>query len=357
MNTNRYEPISIRRVVKLALLVNLFGLFVSAGFPQPSKADTSNRPAEGRSQSNVASQSAAKIQPADQIDHRRNSVPPSDPEAIAFLEQMMDFIGNGPAFDAKIRETVWTAGREVVGVGTYEQRGGGSGQFNLQVTMHADGKHRLQQISDGKLAWTRTEIAGKVSLRRVDVGRLEEWVRGTTVESKISPKLKVGAWGEMLSTMQSDYSVRMDTAKLKREPSRDPEPMRVLIGDLKPERRAQVLKDAERKDWPFLYPSRMHVAVKATPDRETGLGHWVPSQIEFWSDPVETVDGGGEKRSRRRMIALIELYSLRQIEPPSAERFRFDNQDAEVNFINETDRYVESYGVQLTQGQRQLLWR
>ena len=93
-------------------------------------------------------------------------------------------------------------GREVVGVGTYEQAGGGSGQYNLQVTMHdGDGKHRLQQISDGKLAWTRTEIAGKVSLRRVDVGRLEEWVRGIADPTGLSPKLKVGAWGEMLDTM------------------------------------------------------------------------------------------------------------------------------------------------------------
>ncbi len=88
-----------------------------------------------------------------------------------------DFWSTVPSFHAKVRETVWTNGREVVGVGTYEQAGGGSGRFNLQVTMHdGDGKHRLQQISDGRLAWTRTEIAGKVSLRRVDVGRLDEWV-------------------------------------------------------------------------------------------------------------------------------------------------------------------------------------
>ena len=56
-------------------------------------------------------------------------------------------------------------------------------------------------------------------------------------------------------------------------------------------------------------------------------------------------DTNGEANSRRRLITLIEMYSLRQIEPPPAERFRFDNQDAEVNFVNETDRYVESYGV------------
>ena len=41
-----------------------------------------------------------------------------------------------PLSIAKVRETVWATGREVVGVGTYEQAGGGSGRFNLQITMH-----------------------------------------------------------------------------------------------------------------------------------------------------------------------------------------------------------------------------
>ena len=46
-----------------------------------------------------------------------------------------------------------------------------------------------------------------------------------------------------------------------------------------------------------------------------------------------------------RLITLIELYSIGAITPPPTERFRFDNQDAEVNFVNETERYIELYGV------------
>lgn len=324
--------------MKLAIATALVVSCCSFLYPHPSHADQS----DGRQVVQASSSTGV----------------PSDPEALALVQQMLDFIGNGPAFDAKVRETVWTSGREVVGVGTYEQAGRGSGQYNLQVTMHdGDGKHRLQQISDGKLAWTRSEIAGEVSLRRVDVGRLEEWVRGITDPASVSPKLKVGAWGEMLDTLQRDYSLRTDTAKLKSALANEPEPMRVVIGDLKPERRAEVLTTAERSEWPFLYPTRVHVAVKASPDSDSGLGQWVPSRIEFWSDPVAGTDDEGKPKSRRRLITLIELYSLRKIEPPPAERFRFENQDAEVNFINETDRYVESYGVNLTQGERQQLWR
>ncbi len=338
MKTNRYNRLSLTRFVKLAA----FGLLTAAACvvasPGSSRADHSDQPSSLPKTAATPKESQAA--------------------AITFLRQMQDFIGNGPAFDAKLRETVWTSGREVVGVGTYEQSGGGSGQYNLQVTMHdGDGKHQLQQISDGKLAWTRTEIAGQVSLRRVDVGRLEEWVRGTERESELSPKLKVGAWGELLESLKRDYSLRIDTARLRMEPSGKPVPMRVLIGELKPDRRAQVLHDAERSEWPSLYPTRVHVAVSATADPETGLGQWVPARIEYWSDPIPNVGSHESSSTNRRLIALIELYSLRPITPPPPERFRFDNQDAEVNFINETDRYVESYGVNLTQGQRRQLFR
>jgi hypothetical protein len=337
MKTNRYNRQSIARVVKLVAFSLVVAMVMSVGLPMDSHAELSESTAAND----------------DQAGQRH-----SEPRAIAYLGQMLDFIGNGPAFESKIRETVWTAGREVKGVGTYEQAGGGSGQFNLHITMFdGDGKHQLHQISDGKLAWTRSEIDGEVSLRRVDVGRLEEWVRGAVAPDELSPKLKVGAWGEMLDTLRSDFFVRLDTAKLVTEPAQPAQPMRVLIGDLKPARRQEILNESGRTEWPMLYPTRMHVAVRATMDPQTGLGPYVPARIEFWSDPVASIDASGNAKPQRRMIALIELYAMHPIEPPPAERFRFENQDAEVNFVNETDRYLKSYGINLTQGQRRELYR
>ena len=58
-----------------------------------------------------------------------------------------------------------------------------------------------------------------------------------------------------------------------------------------------------------------------------------------------------------RLIALIELYSVRPIHKLDERRFRFENQEAEVNFLNETDRYIELYGVRLTERQRRQLQR
>ena len=221
--------------------------------------------------------------------------PISQPQAERLLEQVLDRVVHGPSFDAKVRETVWTSGRMVVGVGTYEQAGKGSGKFNLQLTMHdGDGKHRLQQISDGRLAWTRSEIAGKVSLRRVDVGRLEQWVRGTTGGMRISPRLRVGAWAEMLSKIQRDYYVRVDVAFL------EDEPVWVITANLKQDRRAQILADSGREEWPPLHPTQVLVAVKSKGQGKAGgFGQLLPVRFEFRSDPVESDAEQSESTHRR----------------------------------------------------------
>ena len=237
----------------------------------------------------------------------------SQPQAVNLLRRVLAVIVNGPAFDAKVRETVWVTGREVVGVGTYEQAGGGSGRYNLQITMHdGDGKHRLQQISDGRLAWTRTEIAGNVSHRRVDVGRLDEWVRGVS-RSPISPGLRVGAWAEMLDTIERDYVLSVDSAHLKGEA------MWVITGELRPQRRDQIMADSGRQEWPSLHPTLVRVAVRRNPDPETGFGQLLPVHIEFRSDPVASEEVVG--KSLRRLITLIELYSIRAISPPRSSNF------------------------------------
>lgn len=271
-------------------------------------------------------------------------------QADLVLLKCLDVIVNGSAFDAKVRETVWTTGREVLGVGTYEQAGGGSGAYNLQVTMHdGGGKHHLQQVSDGRLAWTRTQISGHISLRRVDVGRLEEWVRDS-FRGPISPRLTVGAWAEMLSNIRRDYQLRVHEGHLKDEP------VWVVSGQLTAEKRNEVLIDSGQKTWPMLHPTRVLVALQQKKDPETGFGQLLPIRLEFWSDPTESDEVSVQPRTGR-MIALIELYSIRQISPPSLARFRFENQEAEVNFIDETDRYINRCGVQLTESQLKLLRR
>ncbi len=280
-------------------------------------------------------------------------LPVSQPRASQLLQQVTWQLAHGPAFIAKVRETVWATGRKVVGVGTYEQAGGGSGRFNLQITMHdGEGKHHFQQISDGKLAWTRTEVSGNVALRRVDVGRLDEWVRPQTASAEVAPRLRIGGLTEMLDIVDRDYVVRVDSATLLSAP------VWVITGSLREEVRARVLEDSGRSQWPALCPTKVRIAVAAGPIAETGFGQLLPTRIEFWSDPV-VADPAADAASipEGRLITLIELYSIGAITPPPIERFRFDNQDAEVNFVNETQRYIERFGVELTASQRRALQR
>lgn len=284
----------------------------------------------------------------------------SQPKAVALLRRVIEQLAHGPAFDAKVRERVWSSGREVVGVGTYEQAGEGTGRFNLQITMHdGDGKHTLQQISDGRLAWTRTQIAEEISLSRVDVGRLDEWGRQAgKSEPRVAPRLRVGGWTEMLDRIEHDYVLRMSGGTLQLPAAADqqdqPRPVWILTGRLRDEVRDQMLQRSGREQWPPLCPTGVRVAIASTPDETTGFGKGLPVYLEFWSDPRsggETTDEAENtnRSNHRHLISLIELYSIRPISSPPVARFRFDHQDVEVNFINETDRYLKRYGLQMTQ--------
>ncbi len=280
---------------------------------------------------------------------------PSQDAAHDLVEQVIHRLAFGRPFDAKIRQRVWTAGREMVGVGTYEQAGGGTGCFNMQVTMHdGDGQHTLQQISDGRLAWTRSMISDKVVLRRVDVGRLNEWVRDVSRQKNpspnhVPPKLKVGALTEMLDTIRRDYDLRMGKIKSA--------PLLGISGTLSSEARKRILLESGAKDWPELFPTRIMVAIAAEPLPQTNFGQGLPVRIEFWSDPVVANSSSEKAEPQGRLISLLELYSVRPIDAPPVERFRFETQDYSINIINETDRYLRRYGVRLTDSQRKLLRR
>ena len=269
----------------------------------------------------------------------------SDPTAKELLDRVIKHLVRGPAFDAMVRETVHVSQHDVVGVGTYEQSGGSTGCYHLQLSMHdGHGKHSLRQISDGRLAWTRKEVAGEVSLRRVDVARLDEWIQPDSRAMGLPPRLLVGGWAELLLTLDRDYHLKLGSASLSGQK------VLVITGNLKPVVRQTVLAESGRGTWPELYPTEIRVAIATQPDPKTGFGKWLPVRMEFRGDPILVPDQEGYTTSKNGpLITLIEIYSLRSIDPPPPERFRFENQNAEVDIINETDRYMQQYGVRLTE--------
>ncbi|TWU07445.1 hypothetical protein [Stieleria varia] len=356
MKTDRHIPFSRFPSVKLAWMLAITLFFAFAVVEQKSTR-AQNATSEIR-QPPPAPGSYATL-PAPTLD------PASQPQALSVLHQVIDRIANGAAFDARVRQRVRTEGRTIVGLGTYEQAGGGSGRFQLQMTMlDGQGKHTLQQISDGRLAWTRTQIADQIQLNRVDVGWLEEGARLSRAQSPVvdaqhaterpivlSPRTKVGGWTEMLGRLEDDYVLKLGLAQLQSQP------LYVLTGTLKPSRREEILQSSGGDRLPDLYPARVNVAIAKTDDPQTGFGKGLPVRIEFFSEkPVappkhQTADKAPSNNSSN-MISLIELYSVRPIDPPPVERFRFENQDATVDIINETARYEQMFGIRVTAKQR-----
>ena len=242
--------------------------------------------------------------------------------------------------------------------------------------MHdGDGKHTLQQISDGRLAWTRTDIAGNVALRRVDVGRLNGSMINyhMTASTTVSPRLKVGAWTEMLDLVDRDYVLRLGTSQLQSRP------VWVIRGNLSESARRRILTESRVKKLPELFPTRVNVAIADQVDPETGFGQGLPIRFEYWSDPITVAKKSAAHSQRNssqpsssqpnssqpnssqrsapltnegRLVSLMELYSMRSITAPPVERFRFDQQEAPVNFVNETDRYMKRFGISITDSQR-----
>lgn len=305
--------------------------------------------------------------------------------ARRLLARVIEQIALGPAFDAKIRQRVRVGDREVIGVGTYEQAGDGSGWFNLQVAMHdGDGKHTLQQISDGRLTWTRKQIGEEVILQRVDVGRLDQWVQGAVapvyhqpsasaepIANHLPPSVRVGAWTEMLERIAADHDLTLASGRLEQRE------VWIVRGKLRADVRAQQLTDFGTENWPELCPTEVVVAIAKSAAIETGFGKGLPLRIEFWSDPVGThlspeegADRPGSQSDSEpdattaalsvepsHLISVIELYSIRPISPPPIGRFRFENQDMEVNFTNDTGRYLSRYGIHITERQSRMLRR
>ena len=266
--------------------------------------------------------------------------------AIKLLRRVIFQLASGPAFEAKVRQRVWTTGREVVGVGTYEQSGQTTGQFNFQMTMHdGEGKHTLQQISDGRLAWTRSEVAGEISLHRVDVARLDEWAANAQNEDTLPLRLRVGGWIELLEQIKRDHQLQVAGGRLQGQP------VWVVTATLSEDQQNEVIRASGRAEWPQLYPVKVCVVISKVGNKESGFGKFMPLRIEHWSRAIdEPSESDAEKTQQaERLISLVELYSIRQIAPPPIERFRFENRDAEVNFTNETDGYLKRFGVNVAE--------
>ncbi len=299
--------------------------------------------------------------------------PASDDPAAVLAKRTIERLALGDAFDAKLRQRTWVGGREVVGIGRYEQSGEGSGRLSLEMTIHdGDSRHELRQISDGKLAWFRAEVGDLVTLRRIDVGRVKELhheltrstdpaaVFPTTITESldrnkaVSPWMRIGGLIELIDQIAQDFDLRVTRGKI------DDEPVLILRGTVNEKAKRRILKSDAARDWPDLHPYEVRVAIAAVGD-ETGFGVGLPLRIEFWSEPSREPPGpvevpatqvssseppaaktvGANEKPTGRLISLLEIYSIRKIRPSPEQRFRFEREERDVTFSNDTSLYLE----------------
>lgn len=299
----------------------------------------------------------------------RHAASPPD-QAALLVQRTIERLVVGDAFDAKLRQRIWAGGREVVGIGHYEQSGGSTGRFSLEMTIHdGDTRQSIRQISDGKLAWTRTQLGTSVSLRRVDLGRIDEVCREAmrggparsarpggyasvlAVEEPAPPWLRIGGLVELVDQIAADYDLRVGKGTV------DEQPVWILRGALNQRARKRIEEAGGSPESTALFPFEVRLAIAAVGDG-SGFGVGLPIKMEFWSEPVDhpsdNIEGQSEpgqstKRPqtgngdapRGRLISLLEIYAVRPIQPSPEERFRFKRDDPDVTFSNDTRRYLD----------------
>jgi hypothetical protein len=291
-------------------LAATFFLCWSAGFP--STAQDSPQPSfasPGEQQDNAGSATAAEEK--------------SRRVAQVLANRILEHLTWGPPLEAKLRLRAWAAGREVVEVGRYEQAGEGTGRLRMELQVPiADGKARWQQTCDGRLAWTREELAGEVRVRRVDLGRLEELLASnrdpnTESLSRVPPRLRIGGLAEIVDRIQADYDLTASEGHIEGVQ------MLVLKGTMRADMVAALRQSHGGKLSP-LVPAQVRIAVPVAQ-----LEQPLPARIEFWSEAGE------------RLISLLEIYDATSIEKPPVERFRFEA--GGDDFSNETELYVQRF--------------
>lgn len=293
-------------------------------------------------------------------------------QAALLVERTIERLALGDAFDAKLRQRIWVGGREVAGIGHYEQSGGGTGRFSLEMTVHdGDARQSIRQISDGKLLWIRTQLGEVITLRRVDLGRIDEVYRELVRANSSSPAvigvashaqrplqpnnaltppwMRVGGLVELVDQIARDYDLRVGKGTIDKKPV-------WIVRGIMSERAWQRVTAAGSEV--SLCPFEVQLAIAAAGDA-AGFGAGLPVQIEFYSKPAGSLTeppaspaASSDQASaaprttsndapRGRLISLLEIYAFRKIQPSPEERFRYKGDESDVTFSNDTRVYLD----------------
>lgn len=246
------------------------------------------------------------------------SMPPSTPPAPAsgphaedsrrLLAEARGQLALHRSVEAKIRHRVSIFGRQMHGAGGYWQQGVGD-QLRLRMELklrHDEQISSLLQIADGRHLWIRRDLAGVVTLSRIDIGKVRR-AAGPRWQPDWRGMLS-GGLPRLLDAIDSRYEFAA--------------PQAAELGGEKVWR----LRGSEPKGEappPADHPQYVELMIGRGPVK-------FPYRIAFLGR-VESEEG-----PRLTPLVTMELYEVRLGRPLPAEQFQFPLSD-----LNPTDRTAE----------------
>jgi hypothetical protein len=267
------------------------------------------------------------------------------PNAAGVIEAAVGQLVYGPPLVVELRVRTEAAGEQTVASGSYVQAGQGSGRQRYELrSVVAGGPAVLVQISDGRLAWTRRQVADNIELRRVELGRLPSGMANAPSSAAdpangsaagggelVPPRFRVLGFVELLDNLARDYELTVRTGTLRGAP------VLILSGPLREAARQRV-RDASEGEIPDDLPTEVWIALSPT----NGTPALFPLRIEY-----RQPDGS----ERGRVITAVEILSIKQ-QPVDDRNFLYDSQELDVTLINETDRYIRRFAALPEPGRR-----
>lgn len=257
------------------------------------------------------------------------------PTAAEVIEAAVTQLAYGPSLNAEVRVRTQAAGEQTVASGNYVQAGGGSGRQRYELrSVVAGGPAVIVQCSDGRLAWTRRQIADNVELRRVELGRLPDQVQDraeivsaagpapSSRPARVPPRLRVLGLVELLDNIAADFELTVRTGTLRGAP------VLILSGPLRETARQRV-REAADGTIPQDLPTEVWVALSPTLAQPALF----PLRIEY-RQPDGSESG--------RLVTAVEVLSIK-LQPADDRLFLYDSNELDVDLVNETDRYIRRF--------------
>ncbi len=234
-----------------------------------------------------------------------------------------------------VKQRIALFDREMVGFGQYAHAGGGTGKLKMSLRFAAgDQLNSFSQVSDGKLLHTTNIMGDKVERRRVDIGKVHEFVpisKAYFEDPVITMYLAIGGQGEILRKLCQQYrwfDVQVDRIGdddvwlLKGEAAKEPVRVRAF---------APIDSLLDHKSKTGLLPTYVRVA----------LGRAAPNQlwlfrVEQWkANPMAAV---GDSSPLNAVIEFVQPEIDKNLPPRMFEDASFASSSDPIT--DETDKYV-----------------